>query len=144
MPEVPLIVSVVPTVKLVLVCKLPAVELMTPTPTPPATKVLPPTLNAPLTVVEPVIANVVPVALPNKKLPVRVVEARKFEESELKAPLMVVEPVTAKLPLVVAEPVINELPATDSAANGEVVPMPTLPPFAFNTRFLLPTFVCVA
>jgi hypothetical protein len=109
----PVIVSVVPTVKLVLVCKLPAVELIMPTPTPPATNVLPPTLNAPLIVDEPVMVRLVPVALVNNVLPNRVDEPRLFANSELKMPPIVVEPVTARL--VVVALVVDALVANSEA-----------------------------
>ena len=63
----------------------------------------PPTaLSAPPIVVEPVIASEPDeVAWPKSVLPKSVVEARKLAETELKAPAMVDEALTAKLPVVV-------------------------------------------
>lgn len=76
--------------------------------------------------------NEVVVALVSSVCPTRVVEASTFANVELSTPLIVVEPITERVPVAVifdavTLPLKNPLPATDSVANGEVVPIPTLP-----------------
>jgi len=107
-----------------------------------------------------VIPNVEVVAFARIVLPMSVVEAAKRPPVALRSEEMVVEPVTASevevapwsdeppstvsvpvavTPDAVMLPLKNPLPATESAANGDVVPIPTLPPIKVATT----GFVCV-